>query len=196
MLAISELHINKYVILTQIYCYKAAFTDIDIILDRSLLHDTLTRCKEEVFIFIKPFYRNHRINSFPLLDLNQVNNRSSSCRSAEFWDLVCFQTISFASIRKEHQIVVRVCHEKMLYKVIIFGIHTNYTTATTFLATVSSNWQTFNIPGMSNRNNNFFLWNQVFVQNTLFTHYNFSTAIIRIFFTNLIQLITNNLKNE
>ncbi|MNN01993.1 hypothetical protein D3C81_1146290 [compost metagenome] len=131
-----------------------------------------------------------------MLDLNQINDRSPSGRSSELWDLIGFKTISLAPVRKEHQIMVGVCNEQMLHKVIILGIHTNYATTTPLLTAIRCNRQTFNVTSMCNGNNDFLLWNQIFVQNTLFTDCNFCTALIGEFLTNLIQFCTNNLQDE
>ncbi|MMZ65738.1 hypothetical protein D1872_281630 [compost metagenome] len=84
----------------------------------------------------------------------------------------------------------------MLYEILIFGIHTHYTTTTAFLTAIGGNRKAFDISRMGYSNNNIFTRNEILIQNTLFTHCNFSATFISETPFKFIQLFANDVEYQ
>ncbi|MNE55889.1 hypothetical protein D3C80_1507570 [compost metagenome] len=139
---------------------------------------------------------NYSADLLTLFNLNQVDDRRSTRCAPKLWDFIGFDPVYLTLIGKEHQIVMGVAHEEMLHKILILGIHSDYTASAPLLAAVRADRQTFNVAGVCNRNNDLFTRNQILIQNTFFTHRNFSPAFVGIFIADFLQLVADNLQDK
>ena len=131
-----------------------------------------------------------------LVELEQIDDRRSSCRTAGFRDFISFQAVYFSGVGKEHQIVMCIHHQQFFDVVVFDGLHTLDALATAVLSLEIVNTHTFNITKFCHGDHNIFTRDQIFCRNIIHIKSNGSSSLITILICDFHDLCFDHAKQK
>ena len=134
---------------------------------------------------------NYRRYFFSCLQLKQINDCRSSCRSSCFRYLIYFQAIYFSQVRKEHQIMVSRCHQQLINIIILKCLHAFNSFSTSVLIAEIIYCHSFDVSQLRHGNDSIFIWNHIFHGNIIIIKTDGCSSFIAIFFSNGQNFFTN-----
>ena len=195
-LVVGQLDFDQFIIFTQADGCKSCLSYVCIIQKRCLFHNTLSGCHKQIFALLVLFDRDHRRDLFFRCELEQIDDRRSSCRTAGFRDFISFQAVYFSGVGKEHQIVMCIHHQQFFDVVIFDGLHTLDALATAVLSLEIVNTHTFNITKFCHGDHNIFTRDQIFCRNIIHIKSNGSSSLITILICDFHDLCFDHAKQK
>ena len=193
---VCDLNFDQFIIFTKGNGCKSGLSYICIIFDRCFLSDTILGRHEQIFIIFVLFDRNDGCNLFTWCKLEQVDDGCSSCGTACLRNLVCFDTIYFTGIGKEHQIMVGGGHKQLFDVIVVNGLHSLDALAAAVLRTEIICAHTFDVTQFCHGNNRIGNRDQIFHGNIILVISDGSSSLIAVFCGNLKDLFTDHTEKQ
>ena len=186
-------NLYKGVALFEVDTDDATLAGMGIQAKRGLLDQTISGCHDQAKLFrsIKRFHRNNTTDLFLGLKGKNISHRTTLGSTVRLRQLINHQPVKLTKTSKAKQMILRICDEELIDKIIILGRATTNATATTMLGAVSRNWQPFNIALMAKSNSTSLVNNKIEVIHIANFASDFGSAWVRILGFKLGELFAN-----
>ena len=163
-------------------------------IDRCFLYNTVFRYHKEIFAGKLMVIRNRNdcIYLFSRVKLQQIDNCCTSCSSACFRNLISLHTINTSEICKEHNIVMRMHHQKIFDIIIFDRLHSLDSLTTSVLCTEIINCHTLDIAKGCHGNDCIFSRYHIFHTDIEFIKSYFGSSVVTVFISNRFDFCLDN----
>ena len=159
-------------------------------------HHALCSGEENVLVFRELADGQDGADFFAFFQLDNVINRTTAAVAAAFRQFVHFNPMTLTQIGKAHQIIMRVGNKQGFDKVFVFGCRCLLTATAATLRLIISCRLGFDVAAMSQGNDHFTLWNQVFIGDIAAKRIDFTAALIAKVGFNVCQFFADDLGNS
>ena len=188
---IGKFHLDELVVIPQDNGCQAGLPYILIVCNGRFFHNSLFGRHKQEMVFLIFLNGDHRGNFFSRLQMQQVDNGGSPGCPAGFRNLIDFKPVHLSRVGKEHEIMMGSGHQQLFNVIILNGLHSLDSLASTALAAEIVHGHSLDVSQLGHSNDHVLPGDQILHGKVKFIVSDGSSSVIPVFVGNCQNLFSD-----